>query len=318
MDLSALAAKARAGSPMACSASVPILPDLTLYIDGDGLAYYCAGNDETDISKARAFVRDKIEGTAAAVGAQSVKLLLTASGGHKGHRYAIARAKPYQGQRAGARRPKNWQALRQLLEAGAFGDVQNDADREADDRFGQYGHTAPMKTAISTQDKDMRMVPGYHVDWKDNRVFYLGPNVYEASFNDKVYGLKWFWLQTLQGDTADNIPGLPLHNGKKIGEVGAANVLAGTTCNEEAFEVVLGAYRTYYNDRAMVELLEQACLLWMRRGESASWFDVGAIGGPMYRADGDRINDHLYEAWKEINQRVQTAIDYNALSAQGL
>ena len=39
-------AAAAGASPMACG-SVPVTLDRKLLVDGDGLAYYCGGNDET-------------------------------------------------------------------------------------------------------------------------------------------------------------------------------------------------------------------------------------------------------------------------------
>jgi len=311
MDLAALQARAASTTFMASDA-VPILHGRTLYLDGDGLAYYCAGNDETTVAEARSRVSEKVEGMRRASGAGKVTILLTGSGGHKGHRYAVARVKPYQGQRANSRRPKNWQALREMLEQGLFGDeVKTFHDREADDAFGQYGHADPANTVHGTQDKDMRMVPGWHIDWKDNRMFYLPPDAYEATFNDKLYGLKWFWSQMLQGDTADFIPGLPKAYGKLCGEVGAAKILAGTSNNAEAANAVAHAYKSHYAERWLTEMLEQAVLLWMRRGPRADWFDCAAIGGPLYVFH--ELPEH-HAAWKELSERIDYALELNALA----
>ena len=324
MDFAALAQRAALSEPMAGGA-VPILHGRTLYLDGDGLAYYCAGNDETLLSEARARLRDKIEGMLLASGAGRVIILLTGSGGHKGHRYAIARVKPYQGQRVNNRRPKNWQGLRALLEDGAFGPCRIVYDREADDCFAEFGWADPENTVHGTQDKDMRMCPGYHLDWIDNRMFYLPPNTYSAVFNDKQYGMKWFWLQMLHGDTADAIPGLPkvVINGKAklVGEVTAGQIMAHYDDNASAARGVAHAYASYYGDRWLVEMLEQACLLWMRRSPDALWDDV-ITHGPLNCIVADWVQDadsaHFTDnAIKEIQQRVKEADDYNALQAEG-
>jgi len=310
MDLAALQARAASTTFMASDA-VPILHGRTLYLDGDGLAYYCAGNDETSVAEARSRVTEKVDSMRRASGAGKVIILLTGSGGHKGHRYAVARVKPYQGQRANSRRPQNWQALRDLLERGTFGDsVLCFHDREADDAFGQHGHADPENTVHGTQDKDMRMVPGWHIDWKDNRMFYLPPDTFEATFNDKLFGPKWFWMQMLMGDTADFIPGLPRAYGKQCGEVGAAKILAGASNNAEAFNAVAHAYKSHYAERWFVEMLEQGVLLWMRRGKDADWFDVAAAGGPLHYPE---IPEH-FAAWKEISDRVNYALELNALA----
>ena len=110
----ALAAAAGAAAPMS---SGTYNTGRTLYIDGDGLAYYCAGNDEATTETARENLHAFIRQAKDRAGAEFVRILVTASGSSKGDRFAIARAKPYQGQRADARRPKNWAYLRLLLEA---------------------------------------------------------------------------------------------------------------------------------------------------------------------------------------------------------
>ena len=314
MNLDALKAKAGQLAPMA-SDSVPILQGRILYVDGDGLAYYCAGNDDTLVSQARERVREKVSGMQRAAAAESVVILLTGSGSHKGHRYAIARAKPYQGQRANSRRPKNWRALRELLEQGAFGKTILDYDREADDRFGQFGWADPEHTVIATQDKDMRMVPGYHLDWADNRMFFLPRDTYSAVFNDKQYGEKWFWLQMLHGDTADFIPGLPRAYGKLCGPVAAEKILAGTYTSEQAAAAVAHAYRSYYNDFWLDELAEQACLLWMRAGENAHWFEACSLKGPL-RHFHKTHREELYGVWRNLNDRVRQAQEINGLATQ--
>lgn len=319
MDLAALQAKAAASSPMA-SAAVPILQGRTLYLDGDGLAYYCAGNDEATVAQARSRTRDKVDEMMRASRAEKVLILLTGSGGHKGHRYAIARVKPYQGQRTNSKRPKNWKVLRDLLEAGEFGAQQTWHDREADDGFGQYASARPDVSVIGTQDKDMQMVPGWHIDWKDNRMFYLQPDAYDASFNDKQYGLKWFWQQMLQGDGADNIPGLPwVKNAKgnlsRCGEVTAGTILSTAATSEEAGDRVRLAYQSYYAERWLTEMMEQACLLWMRRGPTAHWFEAGSTAGPLGQFIKSHPEQH-HDAWFEINERVKQAIELNALSTE--
>lgn len=315
MDLAALQAKAAASNPMG-SGVAPILQGRTIYQDGDGLAYYCAGNDETTVAEARARLRDKVNSMGDISRAAQGMILLTGSGGHKGHRYAVARVKPYQGQRVSSKRPKNWLALRQLLEVGEFGPVTLDFDREADDRFGQYGWANPEGTVISTQDKDMRMVPGFHMDWKDNRMFYLAPGTYSEYFNDKLYGEAWFWHQMLMGDTADNIPGLPMAFGKRIGEVTTFKYLSSATNGEQAFNLVYQAYASHYGDRALTEMGEQAVLLWMRASPDAHWAEslnaVGVVGKHCWNTLQHQ------KMWAELEARVTQAQELNALQTDNV
>lgn len=333
LDLKALGAKAAAAQPMGYG-SVPVVHQRTLLVDGDGLCYYCAGNDDTDIGTARRNLIDKVKRAAELVGAGQIKILVTGAGSHKGHRYAIARAKPYQGQRAGSRRPKNWQGLRDLLDSGLLRggswQVETTYTAEADDLFGFYAYNDPDNTVILTQDKDMRMLPGTHLDWVTNRVHVVehglaavrqehimyNRTVVDSVFNEKQYGLKWFWLQMLHGDTADNIPGLPKYMPdftdklKPVGEVTAAKLLAHPDfCDGDSGPDVAYWYKSYYGNRWLVEMLEQACLLWMRRDPN-NWADCAEYGGPMYQ-----FTDHEYwpAAYAEIEQRVRQADELNAI-----
>jgi hypothetical protein len=321
-------AKVAGASPMA-QGSVPVTPGRTLLVDGDGLAYYCAGNDDTSAGEARERLVDKVKGAIRQVGAESATILLTASGSHKGHRYAIARVKPYQAQRSGSRRPANWQALRDYMLCASFPfATEVSFDAEADDLFGYYAYSNPSQTVIYTQDKDMRMLPGMHLDWVSHRVHTVEwqqqmdgwVTAHDSEFNGKQYGPKWFWLQMLQGDTADNIPGLPKYLPnlttvlKPVGEVTAAKLLEGVAYSKGNYAIeVAHWYRTYYRERWLVEMLEQACLLWMRRVPS-KWDDCLDAGGPMHSFnDGSR---EFAAAYTEIHSRVRQADDINN-AAQG-
>lgn len=317
-------------SPMG-SGAVPVLPDRVLLVDGDGLAYYCAGNDEVPAGDARVNLVHKVKSAALIAGCGKIKVLLTEGGSNKGHRYAIARRKPYQGQRANSRRPKNWLALRDYMYSLGFPfEVESTAVAEADDLFGKYAYVQPDGVVLYTQDKDMRMLPGLHLDWASHRMhkvhvdrqLFNPPRVEDCVFNDKQYGPKWFWLQMLHGDTADNIPGLPKYKTKDakgndtfkpMGEVTASRHLAGLDAVACAI-VVSDLYRGYYEDRWLVELMEQACLLWMRR-EPDQWDCCMNPGGPLALwNDGE---NEFAKAYLEIKQRVADADNYNSSTPQG-
>lgn len=276
-----------------------------LLVDGDALAYCCAGNDDTPSGLARRNALDKIECAARAAGASSVKLLVTGGASHKGHRYAIARVKPYQGKRDNGRRPKNWQFLRTLIEQDPRAVITDTL--EADDLFHinsvTYGHD---NVAILTQDKDMRMVPGWHLHWDNLSLLKVNPDTWELHANDKLYGRKWFWMQMLHGDTADHIPGLPKYikpDGKAAlcGEVTAAKLLAPATDEQAAAHIVADLYRGFYGDQWAVAMLEQACLLWMRRSDRL--FDCTWPGGPLDNLDFEHTADYS-AAVSELRSRL--------------
>lgn len=276
---------------------VPRTPGRVLLVDGDALAYYCAGASGTSPGQARqnllSFIREKER----ASGAESVRVLVTGRASDKGKRYAVARSKPYQGQRSGSRRPDNWEFLREIIDGGVPGfptEVTNKA--EADDLFGWYSATlGPENVVICTQDKDMNMVPGWHMNWKENSLLYHEPGLWTKPYGDKVLGRKWFWLQMLMGDSADNIPGLPRmiteKGGQaKVGEATAYKLLAGVektaecsgrALNDCALNVVANLYQGYYGDRWPLEFVEQAILLWMRNDERSHVFNVFEAGNPL-------------------------------------
>jgi DNA polymerase-1 len=116
----------------------------------------------------------------------------------------------------------------------------------------------------------MQMLPGTHLTWVDYILVHVPLGAYEVIGGDgETYGHKWFWLQMLHGDGADFIPGLESFEDKNVGPVTAAEMLAGTTCNEEAFAVVASMYLSTYGDTWADRFVEQAALLWMRRTHAA-------------------------------------------------
>lgn len=253
-----------------------------VHVDGDYCAYYFAGNDDTPFGAAKANMLDCLNNVATLTGALGRRVIhLTAAGSHKGHRYAIATVKTYQGQRTHSQRPKNWEAMRAWMEAATVPGwkVKVWDDREADDGVAcaaRYALTSGRDPVIFSRDKDFRMIPGLHVEWSSFDRVRVKPTDFEVKGIDGlVYGQKWFWLQMLQGDTADNIPGLPgvptktPGKFKGCGEGAAADILAACKSSEEAFAAVREAYRTYYAAGWAAAFAEQAALLFMRPSISA-------------------------------------------------
>lgn len=279
-------AAAAASSPVVDSRTPPVLGRVLL-IDGDSMAYSCAGNDECDPAQARINVINRIDQAKRRSGASAIRILMTAGTSNKGHRYAVARVKPYQGNRSSVRRPRNWQYLRDYLLSLPNTEVSMDA--EADDLFKKYANIYT-DVVLHYQDKDMRQIDGaWHLTWDDFLMVRVDSGAWSVVANDKQYGRKWFWLQMLHGDTADNIPGLPSYvkdDGKlsRCGEVTAGKLLASCDSQDAAFELVLGLYHRYYGDEAELNLLEQAILLWLRR-EPGRVFDCVSWGGPLQSID---------------------------------
>lgn len=265
IDIAAYAAQAAAAKPMPLVHVPSPQEGLVAHVDGDYCAYYCAGNDDTDPGQARRNLLSRLDSIKYATGATSIVVHLTDRASVKGERYLAATVKPYQGQRNSGRKPRNWEVLREYME-NYDGDkfrMKNWMTREADDGIAYVTHHAAAAgklSVICTADKDMRMLPGRHIIWKTKQIFDVPYNTFESvGPDDEVYGHKWFWLQMLKGDTADNIPGLP---GK--GDVFATKCLDGTASNAEAFECVHEAYVSHYHKEWADRFVEQACLLWLR------------------------------------------------------
>lgn len=246
-----------------------VVPGRIINIDGDYLAYFAAGGDEMKPEVAKSVATDRIAAARELVGAEFAALQLTGRGSNKGHRFLAAVTKPYQGQRQSGRKPKNWEVVREFLE---LADVSllgakrvSWDDREADDGFAKSAYESEDPTnlvAHFTADKDMRMLPGIHLNWRDFTRVLVPAGAYDVigEFDGKQYGHKWFWLQMLTGDTADHIPGIP-----KCGEVGAGKLLAGTSCNAEAWEVVGRRYADQWELGWEQKFVEMATLLWLRK-----------------------------------------------------
>lgn len=312
MDLDrikALAEKAGDISPVV----LPRDPNTALHVDGDYAAYYFSGNDDTTLSAAKRKMLDAIE-NAREVGGAGGQVVIHLSGGlsDKGQRFKIATVRQYQGQRDSSRRPKNWAGMRGWLEEaktlpGTDYRVVTWMDREADDGVAaaaRYAWTTGTVPVIYSRDKDFRMIPGRHIIWTTLDRHEFRPETFESIGPDgEVYGQKWFWMQMLQGDSADNIPGLEGQPAKTAGEFKACGaacaeaLLSQAQSSEQAFIVVEHYYRLYYGQAWADRFAEQAALLWLRT-------DNKAYVGDFMRAIPARSVD-LEQALVRLERRIR-------------
>lgn len=282
-------------------------PGLVLHYDGDYAAYYCAGNDDTEPGRARRNAMDRIETTRSRTGAESVVVHLSASGCSKANRYLIATVKAYQGQRTG-RKPRNWQYLRDVLEhyEGPKFRPKVWVTREADD--GMAYCSKLKRVAISTRDKDMRMLPGLHINWMTFELTEVPRDAFDVIGTDGLqYGLKWFYLQLLQGDAADNIPGLPKLLGKQCGEATAGRYLANLSSMDAAYDAVQTAYADHYGTAWADALVEQAALLWLRTDAQASIANVSEPfpDCPHIKRALERLESRVTQEINELSKNQQ-------------
>lgn len=259
------------------------VPGRVLLVDGDLMAYSCAGNDELAPGFARMAAISRLENLRDMSGSERIVVHMTSESSTKGDRYIVATVKPYQGKRSSGRRPKNWQYLRDWIQSysGDLFKVKTWGDREADDSIAYHATVLGVDNCvIATKDKDLRMIPGWHVNWDTYEMVRLDREFEVVSpTTGKVFGHKWFWLQLLHGDGVDNIPGLPKYvddkgKAKLIGEKTAADQLAPAENDAQAFCIVAKLYHSWYKEEWADALVEQMALLWMRRDKEAALNDV--------------------------------------------
>lgn len=188
----------------------------------------------------------------------------------------VAKKKVYKGSRK-SERPKHYINLVEYV--CATRDVITATGCEADDLLSIHQCASePLTTIICSRDKDLKIVPGMHFGWAAGLQKQFGPaQVYEEgtldiSTNGKKVegtGLKFFYSQVLTGDKTDDYPGLP-----RCGPVKAYKILSECKGEEEMFNAVYEAYKSYYGDeqecsyasgppKCHVEMNEQCQLAWM-------------------------------------------------------
>lgn len=203
-------------------------------IDGDILAYFCAGNDETPLGVARNNLIQRIETLRVFSGSTKKLTHITHPLSNKGHRYEIAVTQEYQKQRTHSARPKNWSGLREVLDGLAETDMDYATYRnaEADDGMSiEAWQAEPGMNVTCSADKDLRQCPGLMLDmdtlelWENKHEHLyqewlkMPPEAQEWETRGtlgkgRLFRGVWFLLyQMLVGDNADYIPGLKKVNG---------------------------------------------------------------------------------------------------------
>lgn len=124
---------------------------------------------------------------------------------------------------------------------------------EADDMLGVAQCSSEHETMISSIDKDLLMIPGWHHIPELTR---KGKTLREAETKlvSPNEAIRWFYTQLITGDPTDNIKGVP-----GIGKVGAQRILENLSTELEMFQAVGDLYG---NEE---ELLMNASCLWIWR-----------------------------------------------------
>lgn len=140
-------------------------------------------------------------------------------------------------------------------------------------------YAARNSTIICTIDKDLNMVPGWHYNFVNDETYWV----------DEVEGLRFFYGQMLEGDSADNIPGITKITGNRRprGYMEQAKKDLAEMSNElDMWEYVKNCYLNEFCcmdpnedtiltvdiETAIIEKLrETGKLLWMQRTTDDDW-----------------------------------------------
>ena len=226
----------------------------TLILDGDGPCYVAAAKAKTLPTAIRNYQQRILE-LKFLTRCQDAEVHLTPAGSYKAGRFLIKASKPYQGNRTGKAKPPLLEALREAVARpeNVLSDEYNvmmHRDVEADDGMMYSAYRLKENGVIWSDDKDLRMTPYAYYDKELGKVcapagFGDVRLAYTPAGNIKPVGqgLKFFWLQMLMGDTADNVLGLRRLDGKPCGPVLAYNSIQGIQSESDTANFVLNGYR---------------------------------------------------------------------------
>lgn len=199
----------------------------TLHVDADGLIYKVAATTNNLETAKRRYVNEVLTLHFLADAALT-RLHLTPKHCTKAGRFKVIATKPYQGNRAGSKKPELVEPLRyavgreQLKLPPEIQVVFNDV-YEADDSV-VTSCTEDPKAIFYSEDKDLNCLRNKRLCQHELRVLPLVAGMgwlalKELSSSKKVDGRGpvFFWAQMLMGDTADNIKGITKANGKLCG-----------------------------------------------------------------------------------------------------
>ena len=162
----------------------------------------------------------------------------------------------YKANRKEQKRPRHLEMLKQHL-IDSWGAILSNGC-EADDLVAMEHHKRDYESIVVSTDKDLLQLYGRHYNPKKKLFQTVSP----------LEGLRFFYTQCLEGDTADNVKGV-----KGIGKVKAARYLADATTEEEMFNIVRGLYD------CDEEFAMNARVLWLWRTENEDvterWVDFG-------------------------------------------
>lgn len=162
---------------------------------------------------------------------------------NKNFRYAIAKTKPYKGNRASMKRPQFLNHIYDYMIEHKNAIVVD--GYEADDAIAT--DMTLYKAIHCGIDKDILQIPGLHYN-------YVKEEWQEVTYEEAELTL---YRQILMGDSSDNIPGLPRF-GVKTAEAHITNAESALSDALEIYKKVIGAdYMAYFlEQRALIEMVK--------------------------------------------------------------
>lgn len=257
-----------------------------ILIDGDKIVYsvgFATNKKDCDpepIENALYLVKQIMRSIFSELGNDDYRLFLTSSDKSN---YRFALAKTVQGSYVGYKgnrdptqnqnmrpKPVHYDAIRDYMEK--YWKAEMISNMEADDALGIYSD--PESTILAHVDKDINMIPGWHYNIDTKEKYYVEDGEpLRLSDKNKILGGGWrfFYAQMLQGDSSDNIPGVPQHGPKRIITGFKKSGWEGInkyTQEEDVVQQVFDLYKREFQEEAKARFLEVADLLWIQRVEN--------------------------------------------------
>ena len=232
-------------------------------IDGDIVAFRCAAASEDADLEIACLRADKLmQDIVYLSGAKSFNCYLTGRNNFRKEIYP-----EYKANRKDKPKPIHLQGIRDFLVDRWTAEVSEGC--EADDLLGMNQSGSTICCSI---DKDLLQLEGKHYNWV------------RAEFYDQSYigGIKQFYLQLLQGDKGDNIPGI-----YGVGPKKAERYLEGVTDEQEMFDICLELYQ--HDHETMVR---NGKLLWIWRTQGGTWDPTNLLIGNKNLEQGEVVPLH--------------------------
>jgi len=224
--------------------------------------YTCTKHlDVLDEGLALLICQRKLDALVEKMEATSYQLFLTGKGNF---REEVATITPYKGNRTSVEKPVHFAACRQWFEGLPAANISS--GEEADDVIGITQTNMKGEGIVCSIDKDLMQIHGNHYNWGKDIKFRISPDASD----------RWFWLQMLMGDTADNIPGIP-----KIGDKTAHKLIDHLTTRKDRANIVVEKYKATYGSAWEATLQEVGQLLWIRRAVGQAWNFQDYLAGTM-------------------------------------